>query len=121
MADILTVLSKKYTLKAGDIIEVRMDWEILIPEDEEIGTTIDPDDYDNKYQIFYYYPEDAGSTVVDILEEAGCCTIAGVEDYIQNHLEDDIPEIEEYEIFDVDDKNGECQKAKIRVKAIKTE
>ncbi len=118
MAEILTILDKKYTLKPEDVIEVSMIWETLIPEDEEIGTTIDPNNYDNKYQISYKYPENAGFTDVDILEEAGCCSFVDIKDYIENHLENDIPEISEYGLFDVDNE-GEYQTAKIKVLAIK--
>ena len=108
------------TLKAGDIIEIRLTEEIHIPPEDEDKSVIDPLDYERDYNITYTYPNDLGFADVSFSEEAGATSSCDIEDYQEEWLKQDIPEIDEYEIFDVEIL-GDIQYAKIKVLKINEE
>ncbi len=107
------------TLKENDVIEVSMSITPQIPEEDEEKTVIDLNDYATDYCINYSYP-DSGFTDVSFTEDAGCLSFCDIKDYLEQYLKDDITEIDEYEIFDVDNV-GESQTAKIKILKIKEE
>lgn len=107
------------TLKAEDIIEVSMSITPQIPEEDEEKTVIDLNDYATDYCINYSYP-DSGFTDVSFTEDAGCSSFCDIKDYLEQSLKDDIEEIDEYELFDIDNA-GEYQTAKIKILKIKEE
>lgn len=116
--EIFTVREKNKQLKENDIIEVSMSIDLLIPEDEDFektGYVIDPNKYDTKYEVNYFYPNKTGSATVNYTDEAGCCSYVDIKDYLEDCIKTDIDEIEDYELFDIDDKSGEYQRAKIKV------
>ena len=104
-------------LKADDIIEVSISITPQIPEEDEEKPVIDLNDYATDYFINYSYP-DSGYTDVSFTEDAGCSSFCDIKDYLEQYLQTDIEEIDEYEIFDVDDV-GEYQTAKIKVISLK--
>ena len=105
------------TLKENDVIEVSISITPQIPEEDEEKTVIDLNDYATDYCINYSYP-DSGFTDVSFTEEAGCSSFCDIKDYLEQYLKDDITEIDEYELFDINDV-GEYQTAKIKVKSVK--
>ena len=107
------------TLKENDIIDVSMRITPQIPEEDEEKTEIDLNDYATDYCISYSYPE-SGFTDVSFTEDAGCSSFVDIEDYLKNYLQQDIEEIDEYEIYDIDNV-GEYLTAKIKILKIKEE
>ena len=115
------VIKKNEELKAGDVIEVSMSIDPQIPEEDYEKHNLNLDDYDIKYNISYIFPHDMGCGDVDFLVEAGYCPSFGddIKSYIEESVHNDIKELDDYEIFDVDNSSFEYQTAKIRVKSLK--
>lgn len=107
------------TLKENDIIDVSMSIKPQIPKEDEEKTVIDLNDYATDYSISYSYP-DSGFTDVSFTEDAGCSSFVDIEEYLKDSLQQDIEEIDEYELFDIDNA-GEYQTAKIKILKIKEE
>lgn len=107
------------TLKENDVIEVSMSITPQIPEEDEEKTVIDLNDYATECSISYTYP-DSGFTDLSFTEDAGCSSFCDIKDYLEQYLKNDIEEIDEYELFDVDN-IGEYQAAKIKILKIKEE
>ena len=107
-------------LKVGDIIEIRLDIDFIDDGDEENDST-DITDYNRRYDIDYIY-NGYPYCSVDMEEEKGYLSyLDDVEDFIKEDFTKSFEEVTDFEIFDVDKKCYNTQKAKIRVKAVKEE
>ena len=113
----LTKNKKDTILKAEDIVEVSMRIEPQIPEEDEDKIVLYLDDYATDYSVSYFLDKKCFAEA-SFREEAGCSSFSDIKDYLEQYLKNDIDEIDEYEIFDVED-DGEYQIAKIRVSSIK--
>ena len=116
-------LKDKTELKIGDVLDITLRIETLIPdEDFETKEVLDDSDYAHDYDVWFYKGDQfVGSTEFQL--EAGLCPsfCNDIEEYIAEDMPQTFADITEYEVFDVDKNNFERQTAKIRIKAIKEE
>lgn len=106
------------TLKENDVFEITM--EIFELDDDRID-----------YEIYYF---DLNNEIIcdgSFTEEAEYKEFSDIRGYIAKYLKEELPEIEEYEVFDVNtsglsimingqlEKIDNCQRAKIRIKSVK--
>ena len=123
--EIFSIEMEDKKMKIGDIINVSMRMDFEVPEEDlERNNYITPDldVYDRQYEVSYSYPRSSGFTNVNYTDSAGCCSsYCDINEYLKDRIKEDLPFLLDYEIFDVDDTDGECQTAKIRIKAFKEE
>ena len=105
------------TLKENDVIEVSLIIVPLIPEEDKDKPDINLDDYDTFTSITYMHSNTLLANVA-YREDPGYSSYSDIKNYLEQYLKDDITEIDEYELFDVDNVN-KYQTAKIRIKSVK--
>lgn len=116
-------LRDKTELNVGDVIDVTLRIETLIPdEDFETKKVLDDCDYAHDYDVWFYKDDELVASS-DFQEEAGFCSSFGddIEDYLSEEMPQTFADITEYEVFDVDKSDFQHQTAKIRIKAIEIE
>lgn len=120
----MTELSNKKEetmFNVGDIISISMKIDFKIPEEDYDKKEVFLDDYSAELSISYTLPENIPYMDYSLDAEPGYCTIFDydIKSYIEEYLSNDIREIEDYEIFDINNESVESQTAKIRVKSLK--
>ena len=114
-------LRNKTELNVGDVLDITLRIESLIPdEDFEKNEVLDDSDYAHDYDVWFYKGDQfIGSSEFQL--EAGFCSsfCDDIEEYLEEEMPQTYADITEYEVFDVDKSNFEHQTAKIRIKAIK--
>ena len=117
----MTKTSRNSILKVGDTIDAIYSIEFDI-DDDNIWDNEDLDiyDYKRKYEICYYLNDKLICWYEDE-SEAGLIPIfdGNIEELIKLDLPNTFEEIAEYEIFDIDNKYYNQQRAKIRIKSFK--
>ena len=114
-----TMFKPDSKLKVGDILDVSLSVELLnVPEDIE---TIVFEDYKRQYHVDYTKQATKEFINYDFEVEAGFIhtSCGNIEDFIREDLPVTFEEIADYEIFDVDNSDGDNLSAKIRVKSLK--
>ncbi len=117
----MTKSSRNSILEVGDIIDAiyRIEFDI---DDDNIWSNKDLDIYDYKrtYEICYYlngkhicsYEDESEAGLIPMFD-------GNIEELIKFDLPNSFEEIAEYEIFDIDNKYYDQQRAKIRIKSFK--
>lgn len=108
-----------FKFKVNDVIEVRLEIEVLnLPDDiKEYDIT----DYETNIKTTYTYNDGNSFVDTDMSLEAGLSPAVGyeIEDWIKEDLKSLFEEIDDYDIFEVNKEDSNEQRAKIRVKSIK--
>ena len=116
-------LRNKTELNVGDVLDITLRIESLIPdEDFEKNEVLVDSDYAHDYDVWFYKGDQfIGSSEFQL--EAGFCPSFSddIEEYIEEEMPQTYADITEYEVFDVDKSNFEHQTAKIKIKAINKE
>ena len=108
--------------KAGDVVEVTMSIEPIIPPGVDEFEVTDWSGFDEKCEVSYSYPRVLGCAMNEVYIDAGIYPgFDDIKDYLEKYATQDLDDVAEFEIFDVHSSNYEFQTAKIRIKALKEE
>ena len=108
-------------LKVGDVMEIALRIETLIPdEDLQSKDILNDDDYKHNFDISYFQDGKCIGGGEFTLDEGYYPAFGdSIEDCVEEEMKEVFPEITDYEIFDIDNSDAEYKTAKVRVKAIK--